>query len=199
MVSNQPYNEHELLLAVADGDEAAFRQLYDRYWNQVFSFAMNYLKMSGWAEDMLQEVFAKIWQKRDSLREVRSFADFLFIVTRNEVITALRQKARKEEVYQQYIKDHEQKAVLNVQHFTTDIEKIVTACLSQLNPQQQLIFKLSRENGLTLDEIATQLGVSKKTVSNTLSIILAELRLAFNRHGIVLSSWIMLTLIFPVI
>lgn len=193
------YNEQELLLLISKGDEVAFRKLYDRHWNRVFSLAMHYLKMPGWAEDILQEVFTKIWLKRGNLSEIRSFEDFLFIITRNELMTALRQKARKEEVYQLYAKDFEGQALAGVQSFHGDIEKLVQQYLSQLTLQQQKIFKLSKHEGCTLDEIAAALGISKKTVSNSMSIILAELRLMLKNHGITLPCWALLGLILPVV
>ena len=177
----------------------AFRKLYDRYWNRVFSLAMHYLKMPGWAEDILQEVFTKIWLKRENLAEVRSFEDFLFIITRNELMTALRQKARKEKIYQLYAKDFERQVLASIPSSSGDIEKLVQQYLSGLSVQQQKIFTLSKHEGRTLDEIAATLGISKKTVSNSMSIMLSELRIMLKSHGISLPCWTLLSFIFPVV
>src|SRR5262249_5656340 len=77
------YNEISLLSAVAKGDESAFRQLFDQYWDNIYGVAFTFTKSPVIAEEMAQDVFVKIWLKRAELPQVKKFGDYLFIIARN--------------------------------------------------------------------------------------------------------------------
>ena len=96
-------NEKELLLQVAEGDEFAYRRIFNNYWGQVYSTAYMFTKMPETAEDITQDVFAQIWVKRAYLRDVGKFEAFLYITARNMIIDRLRKKVHTPE-YTDYLK-----------------------------------------------------------------------------------------------
>jgi len=79
------YNEPALLLKIAEGDESAFRKLFEHYWDNIYSVALAFTKSPVIAEEMVQDVFVKIWTKRQYLPEVQKFSDYLFIIARNHI------------------------------------------------------------------------------------------------------------------
>ena len=83
-------DEKLLLLQIAEGNEKAFAVLVERKWNNIYLQALTYLKSAQAAQDMVQEVFIRIWQNRKKLPAIESFVSFVFILARNEIISALR-------------------------------------------------------------------------------------------------------------
>lgn len=186
-------NERILLERIASDDEQAFKAVYAHYWNDVYSVALAYLKSPAWAEDILQEVFVKLWNKRSQLPAVDKLNAYLFIMVRNELVAALRSKARDEERYREYILNLSNGALqADTGMAAAELRVAVEVCLQELSPQQQLIFDLSRNKGLSLDEIAAQTGRSKKTVSNILTMVLNHIRVRLHEKGLLHPSILLL-------
>lgn len=180
------YNERELLVQIAEGNEDAFERLYRHYRNKAYTIALTYLTVPEEAEDVLQECFLKLWYNRQRLTEIEAFDQYLFIMLRNMLISAL----RKTETQQKVIKQAQQTAVLQPGKLS-GIEKEESARLqgairdiiAKLPARQQEVYKLSREEGMTHAEIARVFQISDRTVSNLLSIILNQLRSALRAQG----------------
>jgi hypothetical protein len=83
-------DEKALLLRVAAGEEPAFALIVDRYWGKLYAVAMDFLKSGPDAEDIVQEVFMKLWVKREGLAMIERFDSWLFIVARNQIISRMR-------------------------------------------------------------------------------------------------------------
>src|SRR3569833_3069290 len=89
----QKNDDTELLLRlVAEGHRPSFTVLYDRYWKKIYATSLHYLKSSEWAQDLVQDIFLKIWIKRSVLPEIDNFESFIFIVARNELVSAIRKR-----------------------------------------------------------------------------------------------------------
>ncbi|HEV3252566.1 MAG TPA: sigma-70 family RNA polymerase sigma factor, partial [Puia sp.] len=86
------FEEKDILRVVLAGDSEAFAKLLKKYWNGIYSQALAYTKSHQGAEDIVQNVFSKIWQSRESLTGVEGFENFLFIVARNRIISSFRKK-----------------------------------------------------------------------------------------------------------
>lgn len=82
-------SDDHLFLLIKDGDQLAFRQLYHRYWERLYSAAVNMLKDKGQTEDVLHEVFVKIWTKRHHI-EVKNVKGYLFRAVRNQALLKIR-------------------------------------------------------------------------------------------------------------
>lgn len=160
-------NEKELLQQMAAGDETAYRQLFHLHWSNVYNVALVLTKSIELAEDMVQDIFLKIWQKREQFTAVERFEDYLFIMARNHIYTELKKRSR-ETVFREQIKDYFETSLDNadLSLLTKEIQNTLHHAISQLTPQQQLVYKMSREQGLSHEEIATALNISRNTVRN---------------------------------
>ncbi|WP_127129546.1 RNA polymerase sigma factor [Pseudoflavitalea rhizosphaerae] len=187
------HTSQELLNRIAAGDQEAFASLHHQYWDECYGLALAFLKSPDQAEDVVQDVFLKLWVKRSSLPAIKDFTPYFMVMVRNEIINYLRQLAQRQKKHAQYVSDNS----VHLQQFFSvsdaDTASIIQKALSELTERQQQIFSLSRDNGLSHEEIAEQLGLSKKTVSNTITQVLNHLRITLYQHGLMAwLAWIVL-------
>jgi len=167
----------ELLLLIQKDDGIAFYNLYERYSKRLYGFVLRYIKQDLDAEEIVQEVFMKIWEARNKIDVYSSFESFLFTVAYNATISLFRKRIN-EKKYLEHLKSLQQfktaPDVTDEIHFKELNEK-VQSLLSELTPRQKEIFELSRIEGLSHDEIAKKLDISvntvKKHISNTLGFL----------------------------
>src|SRR5258705_8576437 len=90
-------NENDLLQQLAQGDEAAFQQLFNHYWNQVYGIALRLTKSPEQATDLAQDIFLKVWLNRAKMKEIKNFPAFLHTVSRNLIHDHIRTKLFREQ------------------------------------------------------------------------------------------------------
>lgn len=177
------YNQNELLERIARGDEAAFAALYDLYWKRIYTMALLYLKSPQAAQDMVQDVFVKLWLNKENLLQVREFKPYLFVMARNNIISNLRNK-----VFHDYLDEDE-----SLEESTMLPEKslsfkestdLLHKAIKKLPSQQQRAFKLSRNEGMSYEEIAREMGVSRLTVRTHISKALSFIRQYLTDHAV---------------
>jgi RNA polymerase sigma-70 factor (ECF subfamily) len=178
------YAERELLEGIAAGDQQAFAQLYRHYWNEIYHLALSFLKSPAQAEDTIQEVFVKLWHKRETLPALQDFRPYFMVMVRNEIINTLRRNHRHLLIQGMEpviipTEGSPQEALMNSKEATA----LVKEALSSLPVRQQQIFNLSREQGLTHEQIAQQMQMSKKTVANLITLTLNHIREHLSREG----------------
>ena len=151
------------------GSREAFRLLFDAYAPKIHAFALSYLKNESDAEELLQELFLKLWEMRGDLDSSKNIKSFLFKICINLIYDLIRRK-NIEQAYLNFAGKNDQ-----TNSDSTWYEVIYNDMLTNLNQlvagmpdQRQRIFKLSKEEGLSNEEIALQLGLSKRTVENQL-------------------------------
>ena len=157
------YFEKKLLRQVADGNEQAFRTLVFRYSDILAAFVFRLTRNRETTEELVQDVFLKIWMSREVLAEIEQFKAYLFIVSRNYTLNALRKLAR-ERMRQQSYATHQRDAApgnLNEEPFSPGL---IDQAIEQLPLQQRRAWLLSRKQGFTHQQIATQMALSKETV-----------------------------------
>ncbi len=176
-------NENELLLLVAEGDERAFRQLFDHYWNKIYSVTLTLTKSAALSEEIVQDVFLKIWLKREQLPSVEKFDAFLFTVARNHIYNELRRKTM-EQPFVEHLEQHflESSALPEQVMLVKETKLLIDKAVQQLPEQQRAVFELSRNEGLDYNAIAEQLGISRSTVKNHMTKALQFLRQYLNTH-----------------
>jgi len=159
-------NERSLLLKASKGNELAFKELFDYYKNYIYSVSFKILKAEMYSEDVLQEVFLKVWLNRAKLSEIDNFKGYLTTIASNHIYNLLRKKTY-ESLYLEYIDIQTDKYVINNYYrseasccFNSDLQR----AMDSLTPQQKRIFRLSRIEGLKHAEIASKFNISKETV-----------------------------------
>lgn len=176
------------LKQIAEGDETAFKDLFDMYWEHLYSVSLVLTKSATLAEDMVQEIFLKIWVKREELMAVEKLEGYLFIVARNHIYNVLK-KHQKEEQYRKYIlgwfetnrENPEQELLYK------ESTQLLQQAIGQLSGQQQAIYKMTREQGLSYEQVAQQLHISPNTVRNHVVNSLKAIREYLKEHASPLS------------
>ena len=173
-----------LILQVSEGDEYAFRLLFDQYRNKIFSIAWKITGVKSAAEDVVQEVFIKLWMNKEKLTGVKNFNAYLNTITRHHILNNLRKVA-----YQQtFLEDLIREQSVNTEKVSdpvlyNELQNLVHRAIQQLSPQQKKIFQLSRTQGLKHAEIAAQLNISRSTVKDHMVEALRSIKIFLNTHG----------------
>jgi RNA polymerase sigma-70 factor (ECF subfamily) len=170
-------DDRQLSSMVADGSEKAFRVLFDKYFDRIYGVAYSLTKSPVVAEDMTQDIFLKIWVKREMLKDILRFDAFLFRVARNHILNELRNKVKEQEFTEYLINFFRETADNPQQHLIfSELEKVVEEALEKLPPQQRQIYKLSREDGLSQEEISAKLQISVNTIKQHMNRALKFIR-----------------------
>ena len=182
MNSKEAIDERYLLGQLADGDLAAFRLLYDNYHNKVFFYILRFTGSRQLAEDILQEVFIKVWVGRDKMEDVRSFDAWLFTLAKHKIINGFKRISLEHTVIAEIAGNMEEPVDATTQVVDyNEIKRALQTAIEQLPPQQKIVYRLRREEGLKNDEIANRLNISPLTVkkhiaqaSQAIRILLAK-------------------------
>jgi RNA polymerase sigma-70 factor (ECF subfamily) len=187
-------NDEKLLLSrTAAGDQFAFTQLFDTYHHALGAFVFGITKSKESAEEVVLDIFLKIWMTREALVEVRDFKAYLFTLSRNAAISALRKVIRErtqqatwrgEQIFESYEDEEDKEKYLS----------FVDEAINQLSPQRKQIYLLSREKGLKYEDIATLMGISRFTVRAHIQQAVASILefLKANIHNELLLIWVLL-------
>lgn len=163
--SNLP--EEELLLSLAGGDRLAFKQLYNSNYRAVLGLAIKLTKSRELAEDIVHDVFIKIWETKQTLCNVRHFRSYLFAICKNMTLNMLARASREAEILANL---H-----LQTQHSEPDREielnqqnrrELLHEAIEQLPVQRRKIFRLCKIDGNSYDTVASQMGISSGTVND---------------------------------
>ncbi|WP_205509593.1 RNA polymerase sigma factor [Longitalea arenae] len=180
MPTELPYEEKELLLLIAQGDEKAFHAIYQQYFGKVYAMALSYLPNALMAQDMVQEVFVRIWQNRAELHSIRHFESWLIVITRNLLINELR-KIYPPGWDPQQVTTTDLQETLNYR----ELERLLAAAVEKLSTRQRQVYRLSRVEGYSHREIALQLGISVDVSREHLSKALHNIRsFLINNYGV---------------
>jgi len=174
--------EENLLRQISDGDEHAFRVLFDQYRDFIYSFALHITNSELIAKDIVQDIFIKIWMQRHTLHEISNIKGYMHRLTRNHALNGLKRKAHELSLLQTL-------PVAASLHTTEEtllyreLERLLDKAVSLLPPQQQRVYQLSRKEGLTHAEIADRLHISTETVKKHLMAALRSIRIYLQQHG----------------
>ena len=156
-----------------------------------------YIKLHELAEDIIQQVFLKLWEKRDILYGIDKLENYIFILTRNEILDYL----RKQSVRQKYInriKELFQEESRTPEQYLIAKQKgeILQKAVVSLPPQQQQAWRLSREKGLCYEDIAAEMGISLSTVKGHISCALRSIRQTLSLYKSDLYLFLIISLYF---
>lgn len=172
----------ELLNNVAKGDQAAFRQLFDCYRGKVYVIAFRILQSESEAEDVLQDVFTKLWLNREKLTGILHFNAYLNTLIRNHIFNGLRKKAYEEDFLWASLQESRNEEGYQVIELN-ELKELLHKAMNTLPPQQKKVFQLGRLEGLKHEEIAAELGISKETVKKHMAAALRYIKYFLNGWG----------------
>lgn len=176
-------NEPQLVRNLSKGNLLAFNTLYKEYSNRLYRFAVGYLKSEAEAEELVQEVFTIIWEKRSDLKEELSFKSFLFTIAFNIIRKHFRTKSYLSEYFNTGISTEVD--LQTSQKITYDsLYHYITVLVNQLPLRRKEIFIKSRLEGLSIKEISEEMKISHKTVENQLTDALKFIRTNLKKESI---------------
>jgi RNA polymerase sigma factor (sigma-70 family) len=177
----QSLDESIILSELASGNEMAYTYFVEKYWQKVLQHALSFVKSYPVAEELTQDIFIQIWQKREKLSEVKSFENYLFIVSRNLIITHIRKKLietesfKGEKLQEMFLKPDEQ-------YEYKELDRIINEGANLLGEPRRTIFLMSRLEGKDADFISEELGLAKRTIRWHLLEALNFLRIYLHKH-----------------
>jgi RNA polymerase sigma-70 factor (family 1) len=178
--ATSPYNERELLARLSASDKEAFAVIYQHYWELLYGMAYNRLKARLLAEDVVHDVFASLWRNRQK-QEIQCLKSYLATAVKYIILKELRKAA----LQQQYRQVQPAESVIPVTEAALDARRILEMLQKEVQtlPEKcRLIFRFSREQGMTVKQIAHEMGISPKTVQNQLNKALKHLRVTLKKH-----------------
>jgi RNA polymerase sigma-70 factor (ECF subfamily) len=181
-------NEKLLIEALVNGNEIVFRSIYDIYRNRIYSYALRLTNSKVLAEDILQEVFIKVWLNKEKLAEVNNFSAWLYAIARNSIFDALKVLA-KEKLSQEILEKELifESEIADAELLDAENDRLFKLAIEQLTPQQKEVFCLSRFEQLTQKEIAEKMGLSLNTVKSHMVSALKVIRFFFKNQDIPLA------------
>lgn len=157
-----------ILRKVIAGDQSAFAEMYNYYREPALKFCTSILKDEEEAENMLQEVFIKIWDRREQIKPENNFHSYLFVCLRNMAFDYLRKAEKNEIMRQQYMERMETTTQDDEKEDKESKIQILYSAVNSLSEKRKQILKLNVEEGKSYQEIAESMNISKNTVKNQL-------------------------------
>jgi RNA polymerase sigma-70 factor (ECF subfamily) len=174
---------HLLLLKVAEGDEYAFGQLFKAHYNQLGGFVMRITESEQLTQEIVQDVFLKIWINRGSLAGIDCFKAYLLVVARNHAFNCLKQIAREKSRNKEWVKTVLHLASNSAEDTAVmDKAALLDEAVELLPPQQKKVYLLSRRDGMKQVEIANDLNISLETVKKHTVLALRFLKNYLRTH-----------------
>jgi len=177
---SEPFIDSNSIRKLISGDECAFTTIYELFGERVYRLAFRFLKDREQSEEIVQEVFIKLWLSKENLDPEGNMWLYLFVITKRLSLNALRKICQSTDLSEKlirYINDEHNSTEEEV--FVRDLEQYAEKIIDKLPRQQKLIFRLSRIEGLSYKEIAELQNISPNTVKNHMIEALKTLRSHF--------------------
>lgn len=172
--------EKGYIYAVSRGDEQAFEMLFAHYFPRVKGFISGILQNEEEAEDISQDIFVSMWQNREQLTKIENLNAYLFRIAKNAVFRHIERSLLFKDYLQQQM-EHLSFTSANNESveeiiYAKELEYLISIAVEKMPSKRQQIYKMSRIEGLSNEEIAERLVISKRTVENHLTLALADIR-----------------------
>lgn len=178
-------NIKECFRSLAEDDVSVFESFFEAYKKRVFGVAFKMLKSPTEAEEIVQEVFLSVWLAKARLGEVNDPEAYLFTITHNAIYTHLKKASRNEQLLNAIVYHIAQKQNTTEESVAVhETGKLIREAIQQLPPQQREVFELSKQEGLSYNEIAERMHISQNTVRNHLFIAVKTIRAFLKKWAI---------------
>lgn len=168
-----------LLALVKQGNDLAYREIYNRYWERLYMYVFHSLRDHESSEEVVQDIFLELWEKREFISVNSSLSSYLFTAAKHDILNAMRfNKVRSayaadfSAYAQRYDNSNEELQILH------DLEATIERSLWELPEKCRTVYRMSRQQHIPNPTIAEQLNITTKTVENHLTYALKHLRTA---------------------
>ena len=179
-------NAEKIIQRLKKDDKSAVDELFGYYYPRLYHFSKSILKIETEIDDILQEVFVKIWLNRQKISSAETFNSYIFTITKNEVLNLIRSKLKdhtfKEELYLRSVaEEYQTQNHLEYNEIKIAIDRLV----EDLPEKRKQVFILSRTEGLSNKEIALQLNISEKTIEDHITHAIKHIKSSLKDMGII--------------
>jgi len=185
------FSDSDLVESLKRGNDAAIAEIYNRYWRKLLAIAFNHTKDKIAAEEIVQEVLIKLWDKRANVK-IDSLPNYLATATKFSVLTAIHRQKRRADialsVYGQTLHDFDDEKI-----YARFLQEYIDGVVEKLPEKCKLVFKYSREEGRSIPQISVEMNIAEKTAEAHLTKALKVIRLSLRSIGML---YVMFTLNF---
>lgn len=189
MYNLQLLSDHELQQMLLESNYDAFTELYSRYQADLSRFLLKFLHSETITEDATQDVFVKIWEGREKLKDVKLFRAYLFVIARNHALDCIKKGFRSGNTIKEIIENFsDQSRSAEDELVSKEYLNFIERTLNSIPARSRAIFLLCREQGKSYEEVASEFGISRNAVKNHMVFAMKVLRAGTERElGITLS------------
>jgi len=183
--TNNFQTEQELVALLQKGSMTAFEELFEHYSQKLFHFSYSYLKSESEAEDIVQEVFLKIWENRSKIKTGTSFQSYLFTIAFNSIKKSFNKKSKQDKFHTNLFDflSTENSTLENHPDYEMLLSKL-DAVIEQMPERRKEIFLLRKKDGIPVRDIAEKMNISAKTVENQITEAMNYLKKEFGKDQI---------------
>ena len=177
MKRTEAYTDEQLLLSIAQDDERAFIELYNRYAGKMRALAFSKVNSKDIAAEIVQTIFANLWERRHTLNII-TFSNYLSVAVKYQVINHIKSEIshkKHKELYKAFIRISSEETLEQVKF--ADLSRALESGVLKLPEKTQIVFRLNRLEGKSVPDIAVKLNLSEKAIKYHISRSLKELRL----------------------
>lgn len=168
---------------VSEGNEQAFEKIYNHYHKKLISFSRNYTEFKELAEEIVEDVFVKLWYNRENVTQIKNLKVYLYTSVKHQSLNALSQEARRVVTELLEVTEYDVQSEDNSPHdllVTSELMQSVQSAIESLPPRCKLIFQLVREDQLRYKEVSEILNISVNTIDAQMAIAVKRLCSALN-------------------
>lgn len=166
----------EVILQLKSGDHNAFDMVFMAYFSKIKHFINGIIKDDEQSEELAQDIFVKIWSGKDKIDPKKSFNSYMYTSARNAALNYLKHKLIQNSYLKAITQDQLQADSSEEIIYAKETQLLINMTVAAMPEQRKKIYDLSRNKGVSNDEIASVLNISKKTVENQLSLALKDIR-----------------------
>ncbi len=183
MNSYIPHSDLNLVRSLRKSDHDAFEKLFKRYGQKLFIFSLSYLKDTDQAEEIVQEVFLKVWINRFSLKTGTSFQSYLFTIAFNSIKKSFNRKAKENQFRLELVDQLDDGR--DCAEYEDNFQLVVTKLdgfINEMPERRKEVFIKRKQHGIPVKQIAEEFGVSAKTVENQITEAMKYLKKRFEEE-----------------
>ena len=181
------YDDQYCLSKIKEGDEFFFNVIFEKYRNQLFTYLYRVSKSKEVAEEIVLDVFLKLWHGREAITEIKNLEAFLYSVAHNKAIDFFRAAKRSpilQEAVWEAMSEISETDNADARLRYNNLQALINEAINQLSPQRRKVFELRQNEGLSYAEIAATMNLSTHTVRNHLAASIEFIREYLNKNNV---------------